>query len=55
VEQFHSKRSEQRAKKIRNLEPVVSSDDDDEMDYSEEVCHFSFCTYTFSRTHVSNH
>ena len=35
MEQFHSKRNEQLTERVRRLEPVVSSDDEE--DFSDEV------------------
>ena len=48
MEQFHSKRSEQLLERVKHLEPVTSSDEED---YSDEVC-ISLFVYSASRLYL---
>lgn len=56
MEQFHSKRSEQLLERLKHLEPVASSDDNDEEDYTDEVSLlYGLLTQTEYKTVVSNY
>ena len=48
MEQFHSKRSEQLLERVKHLEPVTSSDEED---YSDEVC-ISLFVYSATRVYL---